>query len=90
MWSDNNNIHHNIKYTFILLCCLYDDHVTMIAMIEAAARIPRQRSTTYGNVSSERQRASLQVAELDDIENTPARKYERTERRELVRPGLRA
>jgi FO synthase len=63
---------------------------TMITMIEAAARIPRQRSTTYGNVSSERQRASLQVAELDDIENTPARKYERTERRELVRPGLRA
>ena len=63
---------------------------TMIALIESAGRMPRQRSTTYGDVSLERQRASFQAPELEVIENTPARKYERTERRELVRPGIRA
>ena len=63
---------------------------TMIAMIESAGRNPRQRSTTYGEVSLDRQRAGFQAPELDAIENTPARKYERSERRELVRPGIRA
>ena len=63
---------------------------TMIAMIESAGRIPRQRSTTYGEVSLERQLVSFQAADLTEIENTPARKYERAERRELIRPGLRA
>jgi len=62
----------------------------MIAMIEAASRIPRQRSTVYGSVGLERQRAGFQAAELEVIENTPAHKYERTQRRELVRPGIRA
>lgn len=62
----------------------------MIAMIEGAGREPRQRSTTYGEVSSERQRASLRAPELEVIVNTPARKYERGARRELSRPGIRA
>ncbi len=62
----------------------------MIAMIESAERTPRQRSTTYGDISLERHRASFRAADLIAIENTPARKYERTERRELVRPGIRA
>ena len=62
----------------------------MIALVEAAGRTPRQRSTTYGSVGLERQRAGFQAIELEVIENTPARKYERTERRELVRPGIRA
>jgi FO synthase len=63
---------------------------TMIAMIEAAGRNARQRTTTYGAVSAERHRASFQAPDLDLIVNTPARKYERAERRELVRPGIRA
>lgn len=57
----------------------------MIAMIEAAGRRPRQRTTTYGPVAAERVEAGLNAAALTDIVNTPARRYERTERRELLR-----
>jgi FO synthase len=62
----------------------------MAAMIESAGRKPRQRTTTYGEVSAERRRASLHAPELDVIVNTPTRKYERGARRELVRPGIEA
>jgi FO synthase len=62
----------------------------MIAMIEAAGRSARQRSTTYGPVSAERQQAGFDAAELDTIVNTPAQKYERAERRTLIRPGIEA
>jgi len=62
----------------------------MIAMIEAAGRTARQRTTTYGAVSAERHRAGFRAPELDLIVNTPARKYERAERRELIRPGIEA
>ena len=61
---------------------------TMVSMIEAAGRTPSQRSTAYGEVSSERQRAGLAAPLLTVIQNTPAVKYERSGRRELVRPGI--
>lgn len=57
----------------------------MMAMIVAAGRIPRQRSTAYGEVSAERVAAGLDAPELTEIVNTPARRYERSEKRELLR-----
>ena len=62
----------------------------MLAMIEAAGRLPRQRSTTYGEVTAERIVAGRAAGELTDIVNTPARKYERAERRELLRSWVGA
>ena len=62
----------------------------MISMIEDAARQPLQRSTAYGSVNIDRHEASFSAPTLSDIENTPAVKYERKERRELVRPGIGA
>jgi FO synthase len=62
----------------------------MISMIEAAGRQPLQRSTAYDSVSIDRHQASFSAPELNEIENTPAVKYERKERRELVRPGFDA
>ena len=59
----------------------------MLAMIAAAGRTPRQRSTDYGNVTEERKAAGLNAPELSQIINTPAPKYARTERRPLVRSG---
>ncbi len=60
----------------------------MAAMIEAAGRRPRQRTTTYADASPERIAAGLAAGELSDIVNTPARKYERKRTAPLVRPGL--
>ncbi|MDE0064296.1 MAG: 5-amino-6-(D-ribitylamino)uracil--L-tyrosine 4-hydroxyphenyl transferase CofH, partial [Gammaproteobacteria bacterium] len=60
----------------------------MAAMIEAAERRPRQRTTTYADASPERIATGLAAGELGDIVNTPARKYERKRRAPLVRPGL--
>jgi len=57
----------------------------MRAMILAAGRTPRQRTTSYGPVPAERIEAGLNAAELTEIVNTPARRYERAERRELLR-----
>ena len=57
----------------------------MLDMIRAAGREPVQRSTTYGPVSAERKAAALDAPALTDIINTPTRKYDRPERRELVR-----
>jgi FO synthase len=62
----------------------------MMAMIEACQRIPQQRSTAYGAVSAERIAAGRGAGELSEIVNTPARKYERTERRELLRSRVEA
>jgi len=60
----------------------------MLAMIAAAGRTARQRSTAYGEVSAERVAAGQDAGELADIINTPAQAYARTERRTLVRnPG---
>ena len=57
----------------------------MLAMIEAAGRTPKQRSTVYGDVPPAVQRRGLAAAELTDIVNTPARKYERQRRQPLVK-----
>ena len=62
----------------------------MLAMIEAAGRTPRQRNTTYGEVTEERINASRDAPALSAIVNTPARRYERTERRQLVRSSAQA
>ena len=57
----------------------------MIAMIEAAGRVPRQRTTVYGDVAPEIAAAGLAAGELANIVNTPARKYERKRRGALVK-----
>ena len=60
----------------------------MLRMIEAAGRQPRQRSTTYGDVTAERIGASRAAPALSAIVNTPVRKHERQQRRKLVRSHL--
>ena len=60
----------------------------MIAMIAGADRVPAQRNTVYGDVPHERVDTGLAAGELEDIINTPARKYERKRSGPLVRPGL--
>lgn len=60
----------------------------MLAMIAAANRKPRQRNTRYGDASAERIAAGRAAAELTEIINTPARKYERKRKGPLLRPGL--
>ena len=60
----------------------------MVAMIEAAGRQPRQRTTLYGDVSEERIEAGRRAGELAEIINTPARRYERKRKAPLLRPGL--
>jgi FO synthase len=57
----------------------------MIGMIVAAGRVPRQRTTVYGEVPPERIEVGLNAPELSEIVNTPARRYERQEKRELLR-----
>lgn len=61
----------------------------MRQIIRRLNRNPRQRSTAYGEVSREREQAGLKAAELTEIINTPARKYERkTPSEKLVRNDL--
>jgi len=60
----------------------------MIQMIEHAGRRPRQRTTLYEDAPAERIAAGFAAGELTEIVNTPAQKYERTGKRELLRPGL--
>jgi FO synthase len=60
----------------------------MRAMIAAAGREPRQRTTLYGDVSAERIEAGLNAAEITEIVNTPAKKYERKRDKSLVRNDL--
>ncbi len=62
----------------------------MLSMITAAGRTPRQRSTAYGEVTPERAAAARHALALTEINNTPARKYERHERRTLVRSSVEA
>ncbi len=57
----------------------------MLAMIESAGRVARQRSTVYGEVTAERVAAGRMADALTEIVNTPAQAYERLERRPLVR-----
>jgi FO synthase len=60
----------------------------MAKMIRDANRKPRQRNTLYENASSERIDAGLAAAEILEIINTPAKKYERKRKGKLLRPGL--
>ncbi|MDG2302912.1 MAG: 5-amino-6-(D-ribitylamino)uracil--L-tyrosine 4-hydroxyphenyl transferase CofH, partial [Gammaproteobacteria bacterium] len=60
----------------------------MMEMISTAGREARQRTTSYGEVPSERINAGLDAEMLTDIVNTPALKYERTTRRVLKRSAV--
>ncbi len=57
----------------------------MLSMIRSAGRVPRQRNTAYGDVSDERVRAGREAQELELIVNTPAKKYQRSDRIPLHR-----
>ena len=57
----------------------------MRALIESANRAPRQRTTDYGAADPELVERGMRAGELLEIINTPARKYERTRKHELVR-----
>ena len=57
----------------------------MMTMIRSAGRVARQRNTAYGKVSDERVRVGKGAQELTSIINTPAKKYERSERIPLHR-----
>ncbi|MCP5153305.1 MAG: 5-amino-6-(D-ribitylamino)uracil--L-tyrosine 4-hydroxyphenyl transferase CofH [Ectothiorhodospiraceae bacterium] len=58
------------------------------ALVGDLGRVARQRTTLYGEVPLERQRASFQAAPLEPVVETPARRYERRRSEPLVRPGL--
>ena len=62
----------------------------MVAMIEAAGRKPRQRTTEYGDVDAAMARRGLDADELSMIVNTPARKYERKRTHSLVKNEIPA
>ena len=57
----------------------------MVEMIRSAGRVPQQRSTVYGNVPPDVVKRGLADRPLLDITNTPARKYERKGKRDLVK-----
>ncbi len=61
-------------------------------IIRSIGRTPRQRTTTYGEVSETQRQKSFGAVELKDPEYTAAKKYERTrsgsEKKKLYRPGL--
>jgi FO synthase len=57
----------------------------MDALIRSCGRTPSQRTTLYGAVDPAQMAASYHAAPLDDIINTPAQRYERSEKRTLVR-----
>ena len=54
-------------------------------MIHSAERYARQRTTRYGEVPADRQRLALEAPQLELIHNTPARKFERSGKPQLVR-----
>ncbi len=60
----------------------------MSEMITANGRTPRQRTTLYADAPEERIVAGLAAGELAEIINTPAKKYERSRKGPLLRPGL--
>jgi FO synthase len=49
----------------------------MEALINASGRVPRQRTTLYGDATTERRAASFGAAPLSPPIDTPARRYER-------------
>ena len=60
----------------------------MIAMIESAGRMPRQRSTQYEDVAPEIAQRGMVADDLANIVNTPARKYERKRQHALVKNDI--
>jgi FO synthase len=60
----------------------------MAELIRKAGRQPRQRTTLYDDAPRERIDTGLEAAELTEIVNTPARKYERKRTGPLLKPGL--
>jgi FO synthase len=57
------------------------------ALITSAGRTPRLRTTLYEDAALERREAAFAAGELEPVVNTPARRYEREEKRNLVRAG---
>ncbi|MBT5665363.1 MAG: 5-amino-6-(D-ribitylamino)uracil--L-tyrosine 4-hydroxyphenyl transferase CofH, partial [Rhodospirillaceae bacterium] len=57
------------------------------ALIQSAGRRPRLRTTLYEDASTERRNAAFAADELEPVVNTPAARYERAEKRDLVRAG---
>ena len=49
----------------------------MEALIRATGRVPRQRTTTYGDVDAERRLAAFAAPALAPVVNAPARKVRR-------------
>ena len=63
----------------------------MEALIRGAGRVPRQRSTTYGEPSGQQVARSFHTADLRPIVQTPSPAWARSGPREtLVRPGFEA
>ena len=63
----------------------------MEAVIAAAGRTPRQRSTTYGEPPAGQVARSFRAADLRPVVQTPSPAWARSDAREaLVRPGLEA
>jgi FO synthase len=62
----------------------------MEELIRSAGRIPRQRTTLYGDVPEERRRASFEAAPLASASNPPVRDAGLVAPPRLVRPGLSA
>ena len=61
----------------------------MEALIRGAGRIPRQRSTTYGEPCEQQVARSFHAADLQPIVQTPSDRWaHKTAPGELVRPGL--
>jgi FO synthase len=60
----------------------------MEALIKSAGRVPRQRTTLYGDAPSERRRASVAAAPLAAPLNPPVRDAELVAPPRLVRPGF--
>ncbi|ANK82843.1 MAG: 7,8-didemethyl-8-hydroxy-5-deazariboflavin synthase [Rhizobiales bacterium NRL2] len=61
----------------------------MEALIRAAGRTPRQRTTTYADAPEGQVRRSFGARPLADVVNAPAARYERGRRpQKLIRPGL--
>ena len=60
----------------------------MEALIRSAGRVPRQRTTLYGDVPEERRRASFGAAPLAEPSNPPVRDAGLKAPSRLVRPGF--
>jgi FO synthase len=58
------------------------------ALIRASGRVPRQRTTLYGDAPVERRAASFDAAPLEEPVNPPVRDARLQAPPRLVRPGL--